>query len=510
MTTVEFKPASADTTWLLLVLMLLPYAVLALFLPDAPLDDLPNHLARAHIISDLLFDDGLVFGASFLLEPAAQPYVAGDLLLAMLDRLVGPRWSARLWIAASLLIIPLAVRFLLVTLRATPLAVIAGTLLSLHMATASTFVWGFLHFQISVGMALFAYGWLLRARAPGAAAPWVALCLTSFAGFALHLSASLFLCLCAGTTLLWDVMRNRTTVGRASLLAGIAALPLLLYVLIADASPSLSTAFWGSAWDKLSAAWGHGVRYGSAVDLTISAGFLLAAMLPAAWAVSRGRVNIPTPLLLCAAVFGGFYIFMPSIAGGIYGLDIRALPYAVLFLTMGCVIAASRSRVAVRIQLVASVILAVANVAYMASALVPQQRAMRQYRAIAALVPAGARVLPVNTRRPMGASNPFHHAGSFATLDAHAHTPYLFARDTNSPQSYFAYTSGRGRAPGEFWYHEADSRRASGRPDWSGVEQDFEYVLVTVPWNAALIPSYSEIARNEVAALLRVLKQPPR
>ena len=69
------------------------YAALCLSLQNAPLQDLPNHLTRAHIIADLVFNHGAVYGGLFALHGGFYPYLASDLVLASVDRLVGVEWT---------------------------------------------------------------------------------------------------------------------------------------------------------------------------------------------------------------------------------------------------------------------------------------------------------------------------------------------------------------------------------------------------------------------------------
>jgi hypothetical protein len=216
-------------------------------------------------------------------------------------------------------------------------------------------------------------------------------------------------------------------------------------------------------------------------------------------------------LWLCAFGFVALYFALPATMQGIAFVDIRALPYALLFLLFAGVKAASRSPLLMQWQFGAASLVVAANLAYLVAIMKPEDSDLGLYRAIAAQAPAGARVLPINTRPPMGGRyRPFAHAGAYATLDAHAWTPYLFAADANPAMSYFTYIGGRGNAPEEFWYENALSparqvESGVGRPDWRRIEQSFQYLLVTVPWDPSLIPSnYAVVARNDVAALLQI------
>jgi hypothetical protein len=489
----------------------LGYLCLAWSIANAPMQDVPEHLGRAHIISDLLFDDGSVYGRYFQLQMSFRPYLAGDLLLALLDHYVGTIWAARLLIGAAIVLIPLGARFALKSLQLPRVAVLAGTALSLYVATGWSFVMGFFNYQIAMACALFAYGWFLRAQESSERSVWLSYAMLVLVSYAMHLSGLVFICAFVGISALLRVLQGRTSLWRAAALLAVPCALLILHICIGEkSSPEGWRPGWGSLYTKLIDLFAPARRFGNVVDLGLFAGFLGVMLFPLFTEPLRNALQ-SLSLWLCAFGFAALYFALPANAQSIAFVDIRALPYALLFLMFAGVKAASRSAVLMRWQFATATLMVAANLAYVAAIMEPEDNDLGLYRAIAAQAPADARVLPINTRPPIGGRyRPFQHAGAYATLDAHAWTPYLFAADANPAMSYFTYVGGRGDAPEEFWYENALSPAGqlgagAGQPDWRRIEKSFQYLLVTVPWDPALIPStYAVAARNGVAALLQI------
>jgi hypothetical protein len=476
------------------------YTVLGLNLANAPLQDLPNHLTRAHVIADLLFAHGAIFGRVFSLKLTVAPYLGGDLALATLDQLVGTAWACRLWIVASLVLLPLSACFAARRSGVDSTAASAAGILVLYLATDSFFVMGFLNYQLGVACGLFAYGWYrtaVRTRGYRASVYFVLLALVSYS---LHPSALLFVLAIAAAHAVLGAARGNLSLRYAAALLFVPSL-LLLWQLAQSSDAYLGNAGdWGTWQTKLNRVAFLARRFDRIPDLVLLAAFLAVAAMPFVMRRARGGVTSVEALLLAAMLFGS-YIFMPVAAGGAYDVDVRALPYALLFVLLAGVSRAQSVGAGLRrVQLTLAVVIAVVNLGYIATRLIPQNAAMGRYRTLTALIPAGARVLPIDTLPPIGPTNPFLHAGAFATLDAAAMTPYVFAADRNPHFAYFVYRD-RPYAPSEFWYNKFGSDRVF----WERVASEYQYLLVTVPWRPDRISvAYTTISRNSVAELLAV------
>ena len=445
------EPAIRLTRELPFLVLLIAYASFALSLDNAPLQDLPNHLARAHIIGDLLFKNGATFGRDFRVDLSFNPYLSGDLILALLDLWTGSRWAARLWIATSVLLLPLGVRFALNALEIPRGSVITGGILSLYIATSWCFTMGFLNYELAIGCAAFAYGWFLRTRESNSLGAWSGYVLWLFLGYAMHLSAIVFIGTFVAASLLLPVLRREMSALGAAMLLAPPCLLFLLHMGISNHSaPGDWPTSWGTVASKLKFLGSPVVRFDVAPDMALFVAWICVVLLPV-FRRRRGDARRTMPLWLSAAAFLGLYFALPSTTGNIAWVDVRALPSALLFVVFAGVLAASHSPRLQVAQLTAACLVVAANLAHLAAILEPENRALGSYRMIAAMVPAGATVLPVVSRPPLGRCRPFESAGSYVTLDAAAMTPYLFAADQNPPMAYFRYVD-RGYDPSVYWY----------------------------------------------------------
>ena len=192
----------------------LAYLGLASRLGNAPLQDLPNHLTRAHIIADLLFNQGQVFGRDYTFQATFAPYLFGDLILAGLDRLLGMSVTACLWIGALLLLMPWSVLFAARSNGLSRDAAAAAALFSLYIATDWFFCLGFMNFQLAIPFVFFAYGWFLRAMRTGSMGAYLCFSLFTILGYLMHLSGLTFTIATVGIVTALSVYRKEISVTR--------------------------------------------------------------------------------------------------------------------------------------------------------------------------------------------------------------------------------------------------------------------------------------------------------
>jgi hypothetical protein len=227
---------------------------------------------------------------------------------------------------------------------------------------------------------------------------------------------------------------------------------------------------------------------------------VLACVLLAGGKLARRDDRFVTSALL-AVLFVGMYAVIPFSIGPLFYLDARAVPLAGIFAVVAALDVAESHERRSGAAAALSVALAAGNLAVLSTHLVHHNSVMQDYRAVAAQVPAGVRVLPVVTRPEDGHTNPYVHAGAFATLEAGAVTPYLFS---GGPTSYFQYRRRPTRALDEFWYQEGGSPDEETRDI---IANQFEYLLVMNPFDPRRLPVRTDVVlRNEVAALVKVLR----
>ncbi|GFE79932.1 hypothetical protein GCM10011487_19320 [Steroidobacter agaridevorans] len=478
------------------------YGLFCLALSNAPLTDLPNHLVRAHAIGDFLFDAGRLFGGSFSFHPRWTPYLAGDLVLACLDWLVGIEWASRLWIAISVLLLPLSIWFVLGVQGCSRRGQIVGSLLGFYLATDWFFASGFLNYRISVACVLFGYGWFLRSQDTGSMSAYVWYILLAVIGYAMHLSALIFLFAVVAVSLAWAVLKGRQPLSRATVLA----LPLLALLAIHFGFPDGEAgndfaSHWGTWESKLRRLMSSAVRFNVKYEILLFALFLTATLVP--WLGIRWRqaFRSSSTELALALVFMALYFALPLVHGGVYDVDNRALPLALLFLLFAGIRSCDLAAPAQQRQLVLAITVAAANLVYLGFEILPQNYAMSLYRTVAQRAPAASAVLPINTQPEIGRYEPFSHAGAFVTSETIALTPYLFSGPANPNIGYFRYLRPP-YAPSQFWYTRND-----GTVDWEKIKQSYDYLLVTMPYEPSRIGiGFTVMEHNAVASLLKIRK----
>lgn len=493
------RRAATLATAALAALLALGYLALLWSLDALPLGDLPNHLTRAAIISDLLFDGGHRFGQAYRLELRAVPYVLGDLALAALVRGFGP-WSAgRIWaclVAASL---PAAVVVYLRSAGYRGRSVLLGGVLSLYLATDWFFVNGLGHYRLAVAITLLALAAWERVLGGGRDRfPWppFTACSALLAiGYLVHLSVLLFGAVTLALTAALALRRGDASVARAASFAGPVGALALWQAHVSGANPGGEHLLLLSPARKVLAAASPFLRYGLGSELPLLGGFLLAgALLAAGWRRARADRRVEAGAALCLASLA-LYAALPHSRGAVAYVDVRALPFAALFALFGALAVSEHGARPPRLAAALAIAVAAANLGVLAAHLRPANAEMRAYRELAARIPPGALVLPIATRPLDGRSNPFLHAGTLATLEAGAITPYLFQGGVTP---YFRALRPRPPAPSEFWYQGGEPPAGLLR-----VATAYDYCLLMTPFDPGRVPLPArEVARNGTAALL--------
>lgn len=514
-----------------------------------PLQDYPNHLARAVALSDLLFGHGARFAAQFTVQLAPVPYVLGDLLLAVLVRVFGVAGGAAAFTTVVLLSLPAALLLWVRMVRLPGACAPLLFLLALYPSTDWFFLMGFLSFRLGLALLLAALALAEGYRAGGGPGLMIGYGLALVCAWLTHLSALVFFLPVMGVWSGWRLMTGvspwRT---EARLWVVPLALTLVHFGLVAPLTAPASAPYgyeWGDWAQKLAGLQFEFRRYAGRLAtplLLLFGACVLWPILPAL----RTRVLAAPRLvasLLTAAAFVLVYCVLPRQLPVATYVDLRALPVIALFVLLGAVeltrVPAAAARCAAPATLLAAAVLAAANLAYVATRLESGERWLERYRAVAAVVPEGARVLPVYTLPTTSLLLPGLHAGSFLVIDRAAVMPYLFAGDRGDPMWYFRYRA-RPYAPDERWYsaqlrrHEADGERAAasaqgsaalaawtrreqasargerwyrdvGAVDWRRVACSYRFLLVTRPYDAQLIALHTDlVAGNATAALLAV------
>jgi hypothetical protein len=201
------------------------------------------------------------------------------------------------------------------------------------------------------------------------------------------------------------------------------------------------------------------------------------------------------------------YFVLPMGYAEAYYVDVRALPYVSLFALLGFLsLVPADSAEATRKSVLAltfAAVLVAGNFLYLAHHMQSQKQWLTQYRSVIADVPQGSRVLPIYTHAAEGKVVPLLHTFAFASIDRDAVIPYLQTGDTGNPQKYLRYRH-RPYAPDPLWYGNLPPSPV----DWATVACEYQYLLVTKPFNPARLAVSTSVAKENNSASLLAIEKP--
>jgi len=408
---------------------------------NLPFLDFPNHLARSVVMADALFDHGLRFAHAFTVKLSLSTYVLGDLALASLVKAIGPSRAGPIWTALVFLSLPASLAYLARSLRMSSFAVATAFLIGCYLGSSWFFLAGFFSFQLAVALSLVVGANLCRqCESPSWWRLTIIIVVTTL-GFFIHITTVLFVCLlCVVIAIAYPAPLRRRALATGKVLRLVS--PFVRFDLRSEALCALPLAL--LAW--------LGVRR---------------------WRGLRGDGRT----LLCIVMVGAFlamYCVLPVSQGRGYDVDVRALApmyTGIVLLILVAIDGASR-----RVQIAAwtaAAWLALVNLWLLNDKLLPLDQSIGVYRTLLQTVPPDSSLLPVSAAPNLGRHQAFLHAGSWATIDRDAITPYLFSGSTGEAMSYFRYVRVP-QAPSIFWA----LRPGYPPPDCIKITRDFEYVSI--------------------------------
>jgi hypothetical protein len=503
--------------WIIAAILTAAYiAVVADFSAALPLQDYPNHLARAVVMADLMFRNGADFAGIFQYHFLAVPYVLGDLVLAAMVNLFGATIAAGLWNALVMISLPLAVCLYLRTFKVSRDAHAFAIILSLYLSTDWFFVKGFLAFRLAIAAILVGLSLARLLRHRWSMGLYLGYCVAAAAGYLVHLTVTIFEAAAIGVSAVLSLLAAKTSLRRESaILIPIGAALVWQFAAGQHRAPTDVDSdyyFWGTLPGKVLGMDAQFMRYSSRTDVLMMLGFAACVVWPTMHGFHRSQLMKPAVLetLALAGTFVALYFILPVGYADAWYVDARASEMAVLFLVFACLLLpdtrsidrGSQYAAATAPPLAAALaaLLAIANLIYLTHHFAKDHAWLGEYRRIVASVPRGASVLPVYNQPLQGAVRPFLHAGSYVVIDRKAVIPYLFSADGGYPMAYFRYVN-RVYAPDETWY------RNSGKVDWSAVACNYEFLLVMSPFERSRIElQTTTVAENRAAALLAVAR----
>lgn len=182
--------------------------------PYVPLHDLPDHVGASSLIFDVL-GGNTVAAEHYRIQLLPVPYWVMYALLAVGGLIFGPLLAAKLVVALAVLLLPLGMMRLALALGRDPRL----GLLGFALAWDNNMMWGFVAYELGLGLAFFALASVARAKTSKEAfraAPWsIALALTHAQSFGVFAALGLTV---VGRPARWN---RRLGIWIASLVPGI-------------------------------------------------------------------------------------------------------------------------------------------------------------------------------------------------------------------------------------------------------------------------------------------------
>jgi len=400
-----------------------------------PLADLPNHMARIHVLAHI--DEDPALAAHYRVNWAMQPNLAVDLLLRPLAEQF-PALELGRWFAAL-----------------TVLTLVGGTLalhrvlhgrLGLWPAAALLFVynhaliWGFLNFLFGVGVAL---GLLAAWIATDGRAGWRRIVAFSLACIGLYFVHLMSLGLYATMVGAWELGRLAGAEGGRRLLrtwapAGLQFIPAaLLFLATLPQSPGPSEFEWGTAAMRLRGFWSPVLTNVGPTDALVGVAIVAILLCGLAFDWFRPAPGARLPLLCLAglALVAPFWTY--GRFGGVWGLDVR-LWIAAALVAVGGLHFTGSVRTAHVLGTVGLVLLSLRLYQIQDHWRIYDGQ-IREFRGAAKVIEPGSRVLHVQERSQPTAGDPgsfpefYNHLSTFLVIDRSAFVPLLFTDPRKQP-----------------------------------------------------------------------------
>lgn len=482
--------------------------LLPLLITDVPpILDYPNHLARLVLLH--AGPDDPVLGRFF--EPAWSilPNLASDVIVPPLLGLLPPHVAGRVMLGGILLLNLAGVialhRALFGRRSYWPLA-------SVLMAYNSTFLLGFLNWQIGSGLAMLAAaGWITwRERRP--IATIAAACLVSVALFFCHLMGVAFFLLLIGSVELRAMWGGSGKLGRLAALMPVAAGPLVLSLQTTLRDAPAST-HWMSLYDKTVQVASPFINYVFPLDLfsvaVVYGGIVLG--IAAGWLVVAPRAAVAFGVVVAGYVVLPFDLMSASFLDTRVAIMIGWLAFSVIEP------AVPRGVVAWRLVGAGCVALFLVRMGVLADAWVDHRRDLAEFRSVIDLVPPGASVYTTNvpqeeapaywdagprSRRLSNTLRADYHMPALLFIERGAFWPVLFANPAQQPirlrPDYAALARTAHFLPSHAKLVAEPERAAEGL-------RAFDYVLLMEAGAAGDLPGcLTPMKRTEFVALFRV------
>jgi hypothetical protein len=390
-----------------------------------PLADLPNHLARVHIMDNLAADPDLA--RHYALQWQLLAFQSSDLILPPLAKLVGLEPAARIFIVATFAAL-LGGTFALHKVlfgRVGLWPALAFLLLYNFM-----FAWGLLSFLFTAGLALLLLAaWIHTAEREGvprsAGFAFGALVLFFF-----HFLAFAFFAWAVLAFELWRWWRDRKQLVRRMILSGaVFIIPAALFLLAPRSTIPVLNAY-GEVIDKVRAILSPFNMYFGWPDLLLAFCAFVLAVVCILTRMCQVAVPIRWPLLAVVAAA----LLMPNHLMSVWGSDFR-LPTIALLLLIGATDVRWKKRWQAAVFAASVAALMLARVGTVTADWRRMAADIAELRAALTVLDRSSKVVVMEStldgRDPPAASlYPYRHLAAFAVIDRNVFLPHLFSAAT--------------------------------------------------------------------------------
>jgi hypothetical protein len=460
------------------------FPVLAISFP--PLADLPNHLARAHIMGNLASDADLQ--RHYAVQWQLLSFQSSDLILPTLVKLVGVEAASRLFILATF-------------------AALLGGAIALHKVLfgriglwpAAAFLllynfmfgWGLLSFLFTAGLALMLLAaWIRTAEREGILRS-VAFAIGALVIFFFHFFAFAIFAL---TVIAFELGRwrgdRRHLARRLALTGSVFVIPAALFLLAPRSTIPLIN-FYGQVDDKIRAILSPFNMYFGWQDHLLG----IAAILLFCFARVKRLLSLAAPMRWPLIAVFVAAVLMPNHLMSVWGPDFR-LPTILLLLLIGGMELHYRTRRQAGVIVVLLALLVLVRVMTVTADWRRMADDISEFRAAAAVLDRGARVVVVQAlldhRDPPAAIlYPYRHIAGFAVIDRDVFLPHLFTVATPlrligpGPWStgQLAVIRKLGWHPSDPAFAAADAKTVAEVTQIQKEVQEFDQASSTIDWS---------------------------
>jgi hypothetical protein len=462
---------------LLLTFLLLSCAALSplLLVTLPPMVDLPNHIARVHILDT--FNDNPDLQRNYSIEWGLRTYVLPDIVCTGLAKLLPIYWVGKLYVAAAIVACAASSFWLSASLHGRPTVWTFATFL---LVFNQPLAWGFINFLLATALALTAFALWVRYEGQPPRAVSIVVAILVLATYLTHIVPIGILGLMLGGYQIHVELERGTRAWRGRLvpwlrIGALFAIPAVLF-LAADVGNTVRAGVttYGSVSSKFRALLSPTLMYGDPIDLglwffLVSAFFM--GVLARIWTVHR-RMQIPLLLLTLAA------IALPERLSGTYGLDFR-LP-VVVFLLLAAAIDDRGMSAHRRHALVASALaLFFIRVYAIGERWNEWDAQVREFRSALTTIDRGSRVLSAGS--PLLAW--YWHLNALAAIERSAFVPTLFTGPTmlraSESTSRIDTPSGTPLPVDKLKNPDAEREKTDGYHYfyWGNWRRDFDYLI---------------------------------